>query len=211
MGFLNSSCSFSRFQIIDPVDNVLIMAIPDKLLQFAFRDIEDMPVMQAHGWTSFEDMFDDKWEASTPMVGQYAVFSLRLDTRRIPAGVIKKHVTLAVKEEKEKLAAVGKKFISRDRLKELKEQIILKLRQHFLPVPAEFNVLWDLQGSQVWLASTQGKVIDLFMEYFLTTFELHLEQLTPYALAVQLLGENAQDSLNALQATQFIAEGSSNE
>lgn len=205
MGFLSSSCSFTRFRILDPVDNALVLAIPDKLRQFAFRDIEDMPEMQSWGWTSFEDMFDMQWENSTPMVGQYAVFSLRLDTRRIPAGVIRKHVTLAVKEEREKLAQAGKKFISRDRIKEIKEQIILKLREHFLPVPAEFNVLWDLQANQVWLASTQSKVIDLFGEYFLTTFELHLDQLTPYALAAQLMGENVQGQLNTLQATQFIA------
>lgn len=206
MGFLNSSCSFSRFQILDPVNDAVITSIPDKLAQFAFRDIEELPEMQGHGWTSFDDMFDCQWKDSTPMVGQYALFSLRLDTRRIPAGVIKKHVTLAIKEEKEKLAAVGKKFISRDRLKEIKEQIILKLRSHFLPVPAEFNVLWDLPSGQVWFASTQSKVIDLFMEYFLATFELHLEQLTPYALAVKLAGEQNQAVLDSLQATQFIPE-----
>lgn len=211
MGFLNSSCSFTRFQILDPVEDELVNSILDKLRQFAFADIEDMPVMQAHGWTSFEDMFDEKFEAASPMVGQYVTFSLRLDTRRIPAGVIKKHVTLAVKEEKEKLAAAGKKFIAKDRLKEIKEQIILKLRQHFLPIPAEFNVLWDLGTGKIWFASTQTKVIDLFMDHFLNTFGLHLEQLTPYALAVHLLGEGAQDKLDTLKATQFIVEGNSHE
>lgn len=205
MGFANSSCSFSRFRIIDPVTDTIINDIPQRLARFAFNDIEDMPEMQAYGWVSFEDMLDSKWEAAGPFKGAYAVFSLRLDTRRIPAGVIKKHVALAIKDEKARLAQNNQKFISRERKKELREQVLLKLRERFLPVPAEFNVIWNLQTGDVWFASIQGKMIELFMEYFLNTFELHLEQITPYTLALGILGEAASAPLDALEATQFIA------
>lgn len=212
MGFANSSCSFSRFLIIDPVPDALINDLPERLAKFAFKDIEDMPEMQAYGWVSFEDMLDSKWETAPPFKGAYAIFSLRLDTRRIPAGVIKKHVALAMKEEKAKLAEHNQKFISRERKKELREQVVLKLRERFLPVPAEFNVLWNLQTGEVWFTSVQSKMIDLFMEYFLTSFELHLEQITPYTLAIKLLGDAAAPQLDALQSTQFItAEASEND
>lgn len=204
MGFANSSCSFTRFRIIDPVTDALLSEIPERLARFAFRDIEDLPEMQGYGWVSFEDMFDATWESAPPFKGQYIVFSLRLDTRRIPAGVIKKHVALAIKEEKQRLAQNNQKFISRERKKELREQIILKLRERFLPVPAEFNTIWNMQNGEVWFASVQGKMIELFMEYFLNSFDLHLEQITPYALAIGLLGENAAYKLDAIQETQFI-------
>lgn len=205
MGFANSSCSFTRFRIIDPVTDAIISELPQRLERFAFRDIEDIPEMQAHGWVCFEDMLDAKWETASPFKGSYAVFSLRMDTRRIPAGVIKKHVALALKDEKAKLEQNGKKFISRERKKELREQVILKLRERFLPVPAEFNTIWNLQTGEIWFASVQGKMIELFMEYFLNTFELHLEQLTPYTLALNLLGEASGPRLDAMEATQFIA------
>lgn len=206
MGFLNSSCSFTRFRLLDSLTDEIVLQIPEKLKKFAFVDIENLPEMRAHGWVCFEDMLDSEWQTAPPQKADYLLFSLRLDTRRIPAGVIKKHLALAIREEKEKMAATGQKFISKERKKELKEQVLLRLRQHFLPVPAEFNVLWNLQSGEVWLASIQGKMIDLFMELFLNTFELHLEQLTPYNLASSLLDDAELAALDDLQATQFIHE-----
>lgn len=122
MGFCNASCSFTRFRIIDPIPSELWTQIPDKLRQFAFRDIDDLPEMQAYGWVCFEDMLDSEWRTAPPHKGAYLLFSLRLDTRRIPAAVIKKHLTLALKAEKEKMQEQGKKFISRERKKELKNR-----------------------------------------------------------------------------------------
>lgn len=205
MGFASNSCSFSRFRIIDQVSDELINEIPDKLRKFSFSDIEELPEMQAHGWVCFEDMLDAKWEAAPPIKGNYTVFSLRLDTRRIPAGVIKKHLALAIKEEKARASENGQKFIPRERKKELREQVLLKLRQRFLPVPGEFNVIWNLGSGEIWFASIQARMIDLFIDFFLTTFDLHIEQLTPYNLAVSLLAEKELDKLDSLQSTQFIA------
>lgn len=208
MGFINNSCSFTRFQIIDSVSNDLIAELPQKLEKYSFRDIEDIPEMQAFGWVSYEDMLDSHWETASPFKGEYAVFSLRLDTRRIPAGVIKKRLALAIRDEKQRMAEHNQKFISRERKKELREQVLLELKTRFLPVPAEFNVIWNLQTGEVWFASAQARMVDLFMEYFLNSFELHLEQLTPCNLAIKLLGEATQDKLDAIQETQFISEGS---
>ena len=203
MGFANSTCSFTRFRILDPVSSALWQQIPDKLKQSAFRDIDDIPEMQAQGWVSFEDMLDSEWAAAPPQKGAYIVFSLRLDMRRIPAGVVKKHLALALRQEKERMREQNKTFISRERKKELKEQVMLRLRQRFLPVPGEFNVLWATDKNEVWFASTQNKMIDLFMEEFLKTFELHLEQLTPYNLAAAMLDEESLIRLDQLEATQF--------
>ena len=161
--------------------------------------------MQAYGWVCFEDMLDSEWRTAPPHKGAYLLFSLRLDTRRIPPAIIKKQLSLALKAEKEKMQAQGKKFISRERKKELKEQVLLRLRQRFLPIPAEFNVIWATDRNEVWFASTQGKMIDLFMEAFLNSFELHLEQITPYSLAETMLDEAAMSRLDRIEATQFAA------
>ena len=203
MGFANSTCSFTRFRILDPMPDALWPQIPDKLKQFAFRDIDDIPEMQAQGWVCFEDMLDSEWAVAPPQKGAYIVFSLRLDMRRIPAGVVKKHLALALRQKKERMREQNKTFISRERKKELKEQVMLRLRQRFLPVPGEFNVLWATDKNEVWFASTQNKMIDLFMEEFLKTFELHLEQLTPYTLAASMLDEESLIRLDQLEATQF--------
>lgn len=207
MGFINSSCSFTRFRIIDPVPASLVSEIPQRLQQFAFNDIEELPEMRGFGWVCLDDMLDSQWETAPPFKGEFAVFSLRLDTRRIPAGVIKKHVALAIKQE----ITPERKFVSRERKKELRDQVLLKLRQRFLPVPAEFNVIWNIQTGEVWFASVQTKMLDLFQEYFLNTFELHLEQLTPYNLASALLPEDRQAQLDSIQATHFTSSQPDND
>ena len=206
MGLLNASCSFTRFCIVDSVPSDLWGQIPDKLKQFAFRDIDDLPEERAHGWCCFEDMLDMEWHTAPPDKGSYLLFSLRLDTRRIPAGVIKKHLALAMRTEKERNVEQNKQFIGRERKKELKEQVILRLRSRFLPVPAEFNVVWATDTGVVWFASTQGKMIDMFTEYFTQTFDLHLEQMTPYGLATSLLDAANIARLDHLEPTHFAAE-----
>ena len=206
MGFANSACSFTRFRILDPVPAGLWPQIPDKLKQFAFRDIDDFPEMQYQGWVCFEDMLDSEWISAPPQKGAYLVFSLRLDMRRIPAGVVKKHLAVALRDEKKRMHEQGKTFISRERKKELKEQVMLRLRMRFLPIPSEFNVLWAMDRNEIWFASTQNKMIDLFMEEFLKTFELHLEQLTPYTLAASMLDEESLIRLDQLEATQFAPQ-----
>ena len=203
MGFLNASCSFTRFSIVDPVPDELWGDIPDLLRKGALLDIDELPEMQATGWVCFEDYLDTKWVTAPPHKGAYMAFSLRIDTRRIPAGVIRKHVTLALKKEKLANLAQGKTYISKERKKEIKEQVTLRLRQRFLPVPAEINVVWSIRKNEVWLASVQNKVIELFMQLFLDTFQLHLQQLTPSALAIQLMGEGQVETIDRIEATVF--------
>lgn len=203
MGFLNASSSFTRFSIVDPVPEQLWADIPDLLKKGALLDIDELPEMEAKGWTCFDDYLDTQWVTASPHKGEYLAFTLRIDTRRIPAGVIRKHVTLALKKEKLANLAQGKTYISKERKKEIKEQVTLRVRQRFLPVPAEINVVWSIRKNEVWLASVQNKVIELFMQLFLDTFQLHLQQLTPSALAIQLMGEGQVETIDRIEATVF--------
>lgn len=203
MGFVNASVSFTRFRISDPVTEKLIQEVPERLRKHAFVDIDDLPEMHSQGWVSFEDFLDTSWTQAPPQKGNYFVFSLRVDNRKIPSGVIRKQLALALRKEMEDMRAHNKTFISRERKKEIKEQVLLKLKQRFLPVPGEFNVIWLLEKNEVWFASTQNSMIDLFMEEFLQTFELRLDQLTPYWLAVNMLDEIELQKLDRIESTEF--------
>lgn len=201
MSFLKGSYSFTRLRIADPVPSGLWPTVIDKLRQFSFKDIDDIPEERSWGWVSFEDMLDTAWREVPAEKGEYLTFSFRLDTRRVPPAVIKKHLAVAVKKEEALAREAGKKFVSRERKKELKEQVMLRLRRHFLPIPAEFQVIWNTAKSVIYFASTQQKLIDLFQTHFTATFDLHLEPLTPYELAAMRLGDPAP--LDRLEPTQF--------
>jgi len=204
MGILSASASFTRFRILDPVPQELWPQIPAKLKQFAMVDIDDIPEERGWGWTNYDDMLDTAWKLSPPEKGEFLAFALRLDTRRVPPAVLKKHLLLAMREEEARNREQGKKFISRERRGELKEQVKLRLMQRFLPIPAVFDVVWNTSTGMVYLASTQPKVIDLFMNYFTLTFDLHLEPLTPYALASAMLDEAQLARVDLLEITAFV-------
>lgn len=200
MGFLNSSCAFTRFRILDTVTDDIWINVGDKLKQHCFKDIDNIPEVQSSGWVCFDDMLDTEWNVAPPQKGEYVVFSLRLDTRHIPAAVAKKYLTIAFREEMQKN---DKKFIARERKKEIKERVLLQLRQRFLPVPATFDVIWFCTRNELWFASTRQSMIDLFTESFLQTFNLHLEQMTPSNIASALLDEKDIERLERLDPTSF--------
>ena len=207
MGFLSSSCSFTRFRVIDAVPDGLWSEIPQLLKNGAILDIDETTDSQADGWVSFDDYLDTTWQAGPPQKGAYLAFSLRLDIRRVPAGVVRKYLDLALKREKAENEKNGRKFISRERRKELKEQVQMALRKRFLPVPGEFNVIWNTANNEIWFASTQTKVLELFVQRFLATFKLHIEQLTPPALALSMLGDAAEEAIHDADSVDYTMDG----
>ena len=204
MSFLKSSTSFTRFRIVDEIPADLWAAVPVKLRQFAFQDIDEIPEERSFGWVNFDDMLDTAWRLSPPEKAEYLVFSLRVDTRRIPPAVLRKHTRIALQEEEQRIREFGKKFVARERKKEIAEQVKLRLRGRFLPIPSEFQVVWNTQTAKIYLASTQGKLIELFQDLFTRTFDLHIEQMLPYGLALSLLGEDVSTRLDEVEATRFL-------
>ena len=201
MSFLKTSTTFTRFRISDPVPASLWTEISDRLRRNSFNDIDELPEERSFGWTAFEDLLDVTFHANPVEKGVYLAFCLRLDTRRVPPAVIKKHTALALKKEEAQMREMGKKFVSRDRRKELKEQVLLKLCMRFLPIPAEFQVVWNTADDMVYFASAQQKMLDLFEELFVRTFELHITPLSPYELAAFRLKDSLR--LDVLEPTQF--------
>ena len=204
MSFQKASSSFTRFRIIDDIPSELWASIPEKLRQFAFLDIDDIAEERSFGWTNFDDMLDTEWKLSPPEKADFLTFSLRLDTRRIPPAVLRKHVRLALRDEEARIKELGKKFVGRERKKEIQEQVKLRLMGRFLPIPAEFQVVWNTRTGRVYFASTQTKMIEMFLDLFTRTFDLRLEQLLPYSLALAMFGEELSAKLDTVQSTHFI-------
>ena len=49
-------------------------------------------------------------------------------------------------------------------------------------------------------------MLELFVQRFLATFKLHIEQLTPSALALSMLGDAAEADISSVEPTQFSIE-----
>lgn len=203
MSLLSASVSLTRYRIIDEVTDQLLREVPERLKRNAFRDIDHTADERSFGWVSADDWLDSDWRSAPPEKAHYFVFSLRLDTRRIQPAVFKKHVILAERAYLEGIADEDKRFLSKDRKREIKEQVALKLRARTYPVPAVFEVAWDRRTHRICLATTNGKIRSLFEDQFTLTFELGVEPLTPFFLATHMMGEAALMRLEALQPSDF--------
>ena len=203
MGILSTSLSLTRYRIVEEVPGRLWPNIPDLLLKFSFQDIDDNAEERSYGWTCLDNMLDTHWETAAPQKGGYLTFALRLDTRRVPPAVMKKHYTLELEKLLKTMQDQGKKFVSKEQKKELKEQVKLKLLARTLPIPAQFDVFWNVDSNHVFLASTTDKIREMFEELFTQTFELHLEPLTPYFLALRELGYGRSSELNDYEPSVF--------
>jgi DNA recombination-dependent growth factor C len=204
MGFLSASTSFVRYRVQGQIPKELWTGLEDRLKNFAFQDIDHTSDERSFGWVSIDNMLDTEWSQASPFKGEFAAFALRLDTRRLSPAVFKKHYQIALEDLTAGMKEQGTPFVGRERKKELREQVRLKLLGRTLPVPAVFDVTWNMQNNRVCLASTQEKVRRLFEDLFTQTFELHLEPLTPYYLALQTVPREQAPMVNEYEPCVFV-------
>ena len=205
MGILATSGSFTRYAVAGELTGQLTSELPELLARHSFKDIDNTADERSFGWVCLDDWLDSFWHAAPPEKAHYLAFSLRLDTRRVPPAVFKKHFQLAIKAEKEAMKDSGKSFITKDRKQEIKDQVMLKLRARSLPIPAVFDAVWNLRANQVYLATTNSKVRNLFEDHFTVSFGLTLEPLTPYFLARRIVDESRHALLDELEPSPFAA------
>lgn len=205
MPILSASSGITRYRIVGAIPSSLWAEIPKRLKDNAFKDIDGTLDERSVGWCNADNMLDLDWAESPPEKGHYLVFTLRLDTRRIPPAVIKKHTMIALSEELQKAKQEGKSFISKDRRHEIREQVMLRLRARSLPIPAVFDVAWNTQTGRILLFTTNSKIKTMFEEEFEKTFQLTLEPLTPFFLGADILGgESAIPRLETVEPTAFV-------
>ncbi|MEG2005632.1 MAG: recombination-associated protein RdgC, partial [Bilophila sp.] len=170
-GFLSSTTALTVYKIDNPAG-----VTADKLKQFAFQSIDDIPEPKGWGWVNIDDMFDTEWHLSVPEKGHYMCFSLRIDTRKVSSAVLKKHMAEALSDEEAKAAAEGNK-VTRKRKKELKELYTAKLMKQAEPVPAALDVAVDMESGQVLVSSVSAAQLALFEQHFRASFPQELEHI----------------------------------
>lgn len=204
MGILSASTGLTRYRVADDVGDDILADFSRRLQRFAFVDIDQSVEERSFGWVCFDDLLDVQWHAGIPEKGPYLAFSLRLDTRRIPPAVYKKHWLLALKHKRMELAEQGKKFLTKDQKMELRERVRQQLLSRCLPIPAVFDAVWSVRDNRVYLATTNAKIRTLFEDMFVRTFELELEPLTPVTLALELLGLASKHRLEEYDGAVFV-------
>ena len=168
----------------------------DRIKQFVFRSIDELPDEKGYGFVNADDMFDLDWHTSEK--GHYIAFGFRVDVRKIPWIILKKHLNEMLNEERERLGAQGRKCISKDRKSELRELCKSRLLSKMEPRPSMSGVAIDTTTGRVYVASTSKPVLELFEQYFKTAFGGELERLYPAAVAASGSAHPLEDFMREL-------------
>jgi len=168
----------------------------------AIPDIDDDVSEKTVGWTSFDRPFSPDFEGSSFLIGTYFIFSLRIDKKTVPPSLIKKHCAV---ETARRLAATGRKYLSRDEKRMIKEHVISVLTLRIPATPNVYDLIWNYEESFLWFFSTLKSANEELETLFFKSFQLPLIRLFPYTTADLVMGlsDTQRDILVKLSATDF--------
>lgn len=197
MGFFSSTVSFVRYRVEGRSPGNLTEAVREGLKRHAIRDIENEPAESASGWTSFGSPFQPDFEGDSFLLGNYFVFSLRIDRKPLASSLFQKEF---MRSSRRRLLETRRSFLSRDEKQALREKVTATLFARIPPVPHVYDVVWDPEQAHVLFFSVQKSANEELERLFRRSFSLSLVRLIPYAAAELQCGlsNKEKDLLTAL-------------
>jgi hypothetical protein len=201
MGLLSNSATFVRYAVEGDIPANFWDFAAERIRRNAFRDIDDTYDEYSIGWVSVLNMFDAEFSYASYAAGDYIALSMRIDERKVSAAVLKKFC-LKEEERLKKERQIPK--LGRGQRLEIKENMQLMLMKKSVPVPAVYDLCWNLADNTVLFFSTNAKAQAALEEFFKETFDLFLVLQVPYLTAAHLLPATSEDQLADMTASIFI-------
>ncbi len=176
MGLLKGSFSFMQFEVEGRLPPDFNTFINNRMKANSFRETRNTAEEKRLGWVSLTDILDTDFENANYALGDYLIFSLRVDRKVIPP----KLLTLKLMEEQRRvLAASGQTRLGKQTNENIKEKIRMELLTKSEPVPSFYDVCWAVGQNKVYFSSLAEKVADDFVDLFKKSFSLGLKRIVP--------------------------------
>lgn len=201
MGFIKGTAGYVRFAVEGELPENIWDFIADRVVTFAFKDIDETYDEDSLGWVSVTNMFDTDFEFASYAAGNYVTLSMRLDERKVSAAIVKKFVQ---KEEERIKKEKQLRKIPRSMRVEIKERIQNELMRKALPMPSVFDLCWNMEDSTLLFFSTNKKAQALLEDLFKESFGLSLIQQIPYLCGEHILDEADMDKLARITPDVFV-------
>ncbi len=201
MGLLARSASYVRYAVEGELPANFWEFAAERIARHSFRDIDESYEERSVGWVSVLNMFDSDFAYASYAAGDHLVLSLRIDERKVAPKVLNK---FCLKEEERLKKARQVPKLSRAQRVEIKENVKLLLMKKAAPVPAVYDLCWNLAESTLLFFSTSQKAQELVEEFFKETFDLSLMLQVPYLTAEHLLDDEGRQALANITPTVFI-------
>ena len=176
MGLLKGSFSFVRFHVAGQLPQAFLNFVNNRIKADSFRETTKSTEEKRLGWVSITDVLDADFESANYVLGDYLIFSLRIDRKIIPPKLMKIKV---MEEERQFLAESGKDRVNKQIANGIRDKVKLELLTKLDPVPSFYDVCWALGQNTVYFSSLSDNIADDFVDLFKKTFSLNLIRLLP--------------------------------
>lgn len=201
MSLLAGSLTAARFVVLGPVPSENAMGL--QLADDRFRPFEDGLEEERLGWCDWRNPLLTPPDPDWMIQDRFALFSLRVDTRRVPATILKAHVELRAQRIIEEQ---GLKGLGRDARISIQDEVKSELLQKVSPTTKVYEVVWDLKGGQLWTTAASSKASGALLGLFMKTFGCELQPMAPLVLAARVAPHVPTDALLALDPLDLEVE-----
>lgn len=176
MGLAKGTITFTRYRIEGTLPDNFSDFVDRQIKLFSFK--ETVAIREkSTGWTSLENVLDTDFEYANYRLGNYIVFSFRIDRAAIPAALLKLKVLEA---ERQYMEEKKKEKIYKEERNNIKESVRQKLLEKLSPVPSFYDVCWCPSENWLVFGSLTEKVTVDFEELFKRAFNLKPFPYTPW-------------------------------
>jgi recombination associated protein RdgC len=177
MGLIKGSFTFMRFEVEGQLPQAFSNFVMSRMKSNAFREARNTTEEKRMGWVSLTDILDSDFEKADYALGDYLIFSMRVDRKVVPSKLMKIRL---LEEQRRYLAEKGPIRIGKAAYESIKEKVKLDLFAKNDPVPSFYDVLWAVGQKKIYFSSLSEKVADDFVDLFKKTFSLGLKRILPH-------------------------------
>ncbi|KUG24669.1 hypothetical protein ASZ90_005543 [hydrocarbon metagenome] len=176
MGLLKGSFTFARFHVEGQLPQAFLNFVNSRIKANSYKDMPKSTEEKRLGWVSLTDILDNDFEKANYALGDYLIFSLRIDRKLISPKLMKIKL---MEEERRYLAQNSKDRINKAAATGIKDKVKLELLTRLDAIPSFYDVCWAVGQKTIYFSSLAEKVVDDFADMFKKTFALNLKPFSP--------------------------------
>lgn len=204
MGLLQGSISLRRFLVLGEVPGE--DAVAEGLSKHRFRPFpNNSEDEESVGWADWRNPLIVPADKDWLRQGRYAVFALRMESRKVPPALVKAHTELRMQKlMKQKDLA----FVGREAKLSIEDEVRSELIKQVLPVPRVADVAWDLKGGMLFTTAGSSKAQENLVILMKKSFGVEIQLVVPLSLAGRVAPGISVDDLLNLEPLDFSVEAS---
>lgn len=194
MPFTSGRVTFCRFHVSGDSPPAVDETFLELLHEYRFRETEiGAPDEVEAGFVTAEHLFDTQFTFEKVAYGRYALFSLRIDTHKVPAEVKKAYQKMnEAAAASESPTGFASKAEKRDAKELAGRQVSEDLAAGRFRKSRSVQMVWDLPGGTIYCANASNAVTEQLVRLMRQAFSVQLEPLSAGTLAGLLLSEQGR-------------------